>query len=373
MLTAIVWPADVATLDLPRTCTGWTPIAPCTMFWRYDTVFIGTVKTLVNEPFPEGAHPDYQEFRKVTATVTVDETFRGKLGPEVVFEMEDCYFEFEKGVQYLIYTHEAKDGKYNLARTSGPTRLLSEASEDLDYIRSLPHAPPGGRIFGNVYDHRGSVTLRVDNEPSPPTGKMAGVTIYLKSGEKTYQTISDATGHYEFTRVPAGTYDLSTDLPDYLTGARHTVSVMDKGCVDVMLSIQATGSIKGRLVNSNGEPVERAVVSIFSAEGVTEDLFDRVRTFTLTRDETDKNGSFSFVRLRAGHYHLAVNMVDEERRESNRASDHPRIFFPGVTSFKDAKPIILGSGAKLENIEIKLPLLPAAPPRESGVAATDDQ
>lgn len=356
ILSTLPYPSMDSAIQPVLSCPGIISHAPCEEFWRYDTVFIGTVKQLVNEPFPEypeGFHP-YQQFRKVSATLSVDETFRGKSGPEIAFERADCYFEFKLGEKYLIYTNKGPDGKYDLRRSSSPTRLFAEASEDLDFIRSLPVAQPGGRVYGDVWDHRGSVTLRI-NKDDPSFPKMPGVTIYLRNGEKSFQTISDANGLYELTGLPAGEYELSTDLPNYLSGTRESVKVVDKGCTNVRLSVQATGEIKGRLVSANGEPIEKAVVTIFTSDGVTEDMFDRVQTHYMTRSETDKNGWFRFVRLRSGRYHLAVNMVEEERIEASPASLYPRMFHPDVNSFKDAKPIMLGNGAKLENVEIKLP------------------
>lgn len=354
MLATFFGPTNVVTADLPRSCSGSVPGAPCADFWIYDTVFIGTVKKLVNEPFGEGLRPDYQEYRKVTATLTVDEAFRGKLGTEVVFEMTSCYYEFRQGEKYLVYTNKGQDGKFQLFRRYSRTRPLAEAGEDLDFIRSLPTAPPGGRIFGDVGEYRNSPTLRLNNEPDPFIAQLAGVAIHVRSGEKAYQTISDATGHYEFTGLPPGTYELSTNLPDFLGGTRHTFKVVDKACVNVNLPVHSTGYIKGRLISADGEPIEKAVVSIFSADGVTEDMFDRVRPYYMKRSETDKDGSFRFERLQSGRYHLAVNMLAEERRKESRAADYPRIFYPAVRSFKDAKPITLADGAKLENIEIRL-------------------
>ena len=130
----IVFPAKAVTHDFSRSCSGAMPEAPCATYWRYDTVFIGTVRELVNVPFAPGPVPDWQQFRKVTATLTVNERFKGELGAEVVFETGDCYFEFKKGERYLVYTAKGNDGKFHLKRYYTPTRLLSEAGDHLDFI-----------------------------------------------------------------------------------------------------------------------------------------------------------------------------------------------------------------------------------------------
>ena len=361
ILATSLWSTDVPTFNRARSCPGSNMQPVCTDFWRYDNVFIGTVTKLVNEPFPEGTAVDYQQYRKVRATVAVDEILRGNVGAEVVFVMGECYFEFIQNEQYLIYVNKPADGKFTLRR-HGRTRLLSEAGEDMNFIRSLPDAPPGGRIFGTIYDHRGSVTLRVNNEKYDTNIRMPGVTVYLRSGDTNYQTISDAMGQYEFTRVPPGVYELLTDLPHHLSDSRHSgLTLLDKACMKVDMSIQASGEIRGRLVDSKGEPVDGAVVSIFSADGVTEDMFDRVKAYYMTRAETAKDGSFRFVRLRSGDYHLAVNMVDQERTKDSRVAEYPRVFYPGVLSFDQAKPITVGDGAQLGNIVIKLPILTPSP------------
>lgn len=355
MLGMLVCSSETSAVDLPRSCPGTGLQAPCIEFWRFDTVFIGTVQKLVKVPFPEGPRPDWQAYWKVTATLTVEEVFRGKLGAEAVFEMEDCYFEFKQDEKYLVYTNKGESGKLHLRRYQSRTRLLSDAGEDLDFIRSLPATPPGGRVFGHVFDSRRAATLRLTEKGAPSDSNMPGVILYLRNAERTYETTSDATGQFEFTRVPPGRYELSSDLPAFLVGVRHALTVIDKGCVQLNLSIEAAGEIKGRLLSADGEPVEKAIVSIFLADGVTEAMLARVRAYSLTRAETKKDGSFAFARLQSGRYYLAVNMVNEERVKDSPASDYPRTFYPGVPSFIDAKQIILADGAKWENVEIKLP------------------
>ena len=80
---------------------------------------------------------------------------------------------------------------------------------------------------------------------------MAGVRIFLQQGEKRYETISDAAGAYEFAGLPEGKYELTTDLPEHLSGHRETITIKGKGCVPVQLSVQASGEI-GRRTCSRG-------------------------------------------------------------------------------------------------------------------------
>jgi hypothetical protein len=306
-------PVDREPVVEVRSCPGRMNGPICQDYWGSDTIFTGTVTKLVVVPYPEPT-PEYhwQRYQKVTATVAVDEVFRGKVGREVVFEMGDCYFEFEEGRKYIIYPAKNSDGKFVLGRHSSRTRLIEDATEDLDYIRGLADAPAGGRIFGEVWDHRERPTLRLGDAPSPDGTKIAGVKIFLHQGDKRYETVSDAAGSYEFTDLPVGKYELTTNLPEHLTGHSHSITITGNGCVPAPLSVQASGEIKGRLVDVGGQPIKDAIVSIFAADGVVAEMFDMVRTHSMNRAETDKEGTFRFVRLPAGSYHLAVNLVEAE-------------------------------------------------------------
>jgi hypothetical protein len=223
--------------SLKRSCPGIGGLLPCREYWQNDTVFIGTVKKLVNVPFPTDFDASYhwQKYQKVIATLSVDEVFRGKLGTEVVFEMEDCYFEFVEGETYLIYGNKGADGKIPLKRSRSRTAQLSEAAEDIAYIRSLPNVPPGGRVFGRIRRQPSRTQLT----GGASGAEMAGVQISLKNGDKMYQTVSDGTGYYEFTGVHPGTYDLIADLPDHVKGTRAEVRVDDKACSHVSLWVEA--------------------------------------------------------------------------------------------------------------------------------------
>lgn len=337
-----------------RSCPGVHQGPPCAEVWRSDAVFVGTAVRVTVVPFQHFPAPDYQEFQKLTAVLKVDEVFRGEVGKEVVFETADCYFPFKEGETYLVYAGKEQDGKFVLHRSVSRTRLISEAAEDLAYLRGLPNAPAGGRIFGNVFDHRQAATLRVFAEPYVSNKPMIGIKISARSGDRSFETVTDGTGFYEFTNLPEGEYTVKADLPDYLSNSQELARVHNKGCAPTRLSIQATGVIAGRLVDRDRKPIRNAVVTVFSAEGVTEDMLDMVKPGYTTRDSTDNNGMFSFVRLPGDRYYLAVNLINEERLAGSDAADLPRMFYPGVREFRRAKLIALDDGKDLKDLEFKL-------------------
>ena len=337
-----------------RSCPGIHQGPPCAEVWQASAVFVGTAVRVSVVPYQHFPAPDYQEFQKLTAVLKVDEVFRGEVGKEVVFETADCYFPFKEGETYLVYAGKEQDGKFVLQRSVSRTRLISEAAEDLAYLRGLPAAPNGGRIFGNVFDHRQAATLRVLAEPYVSDKPMVGIRISARSGDRSFATVTDGTGFYEFTNLPEGKYTVRADLPAYLSGSQQIASVFNKGCAPLRLSIQATGVIAGRLVDGDGKPIRNAVVTIFSAEGVTEEMLDLVKPGYTTRDITDNNGRFSFVRLPGDRYFLAVNLINEERSADSPAAELPRMFYPGVREFRSAKVIALDDGKELKDLEFKL-------------------
>ena len=117
---------DVAPGVEMRSCPGMMPGPICRDYWTSDIIFTGTVTKLVNVPYAEPMSDwHWQRYQKVTATVAVDEVFRGTVGREVTFEMGDCYFEFEEGRKYIIYPAKGQDGKLTYVET-GPERGRSK-------------------------------------------------------------------------------------------------------------------------------------------------------------------------------------------------------------------------------------------------------
>jgi Carboxypeptidase regulatory-like domain len=344
---------DIRHRNSDRSCTARFQDPPCAEVWRSDVVFVGTAIRVMSMPFAQGISPEWQEHQKLTATLRVEESFRGNLDREVTFEMGDCYYPFKEGEKYLVYASKGRDGNLVLFRNHTRTAVVSDAEEDLAYLRGLEGAPEGGRIFGKVFDHRSTVSLRISAEPITTNRTMAGIKLTARSGERTYEAVTDETGSYEFTKLPEGEYTVKAALPDHLSGTQELVRLFSKGCAPTRFSIQATGVIAGRLVDSEGRPLKNAVVTSFSAEGIAEEMLDLVKPYYATRNQTDEGGSFSFARLPAGRYLLAVNLVTDERLEGSHVTNYPRMFYPGTINFQDSKAITLDNGKQL-NVEFRL-------------------
>lgn len=352
LLICILLPERVQTIDSTFSCSGRVQGPPCQELFFADTVFIGTVREVVTVPFPSSPHPDWQEYQKLTARLSVEETFRGEISSEITYEGKDCYYPFKQGEKYLIYAQKTADGKLYLTRDTTRTRLLSEAGEDLEYIRNLSGMPDGGRIYGKVYNHVQPATLRgyITSERVMP-----GVKVVAEASGQRHETTTDSTGSYEFLRLPEGIYKMRALVPKYFSGVEAESRLSNKGCAPVNFSIQATGTIAGKVLAPDGQPVYNAMVSVFSNEGVTEELIEGLKPYYEQRDVTDKQGQFKFDRLPSGQYFIAVNLVKHYEKESG--GRFPRTFYPGVRNLSDSSVITLGDGEQKQNIELKLPSL----------------
>ena len=99
-------PPSASCMSCPQTVQG----PPCQEYWRADAVFVGYVTEAVGVPWPSGLAA-WSQWSKLTARLTVEESFRGDLGAQVTFEMGSCGYPFKEGERYLVYAHRGRDGK----------------------------------------------------------------------------------------------------------------------------------------------------------------------------------------------------------------------------------------------------------------------
>src|SRR6267378_2267102 len=139
-----------ASYGLACTCVPERP--PCEAFGSARAVFIGKVvgsrerRTQKNE---DGTITTYDVgeiyFR-------VDESFGGIQGSRVVIHSGtgggDCGYWFIRAKRYLVYAYgDASNWSTGICTR---TRPLTEAAEDLTFLRNLPRKGTGARIYGTV-------------------------------------------------------------------------------------------------------------------------------------------------------------------------------------------------------------------------------
>lgn len=332
---------------------------PCQEFWRADAVFIGYASEVVAEPWPESNLVPWQPYRKLTARLTVEQVFRGKVGTEVTFEMSDCPYPFRQGEQYLVYAHKGPDGRLSQHTGRSRTRPVHEAAEDLAYIRNTAGAETSARIFGTVSRRDNSLTVhkrgeRVSSRREP----MARIKVIAEGGARSFEAVTDGDGKYELASLPEGAYRVRLELPKHLNGNGREVKTSRLGCVPLDFEVTPAGLIAGRVLNEEGQPLKDVRLSLFPADGITDADVEAGALLMPATVYTDRDGNFSFNALPAGRYGLVLNFERDESAQPAGTAAHPRTFYPGANRLSQATFIPLKEGEELRQVEFRLP-----PPR----------
>ncbi|HEY6392553.1 MAG TPA: carboxypeptidase-like regulatory domain-containing protein, partial [Bryobacteraceae bacterium] len=277
--------------------------------------------------------------------------FRGIAEQEVEFitGLSSCEINFQEHKSYLIYAERDKDSHRLKTGACSGTGPLEMRAEELDYLRGLKSGTMLSQVFGFVtrdpWDHGiiGRVTKPVPDVP-----------IVLKSEGKSWKVVTDQKGAYELTGLLPGSYEIAATLPNAAPERNSRKFDLSAGaCVqENFLSIR-TGSIEGRLTDSDGKPVPGVLVDI-------EAVPPTGQPSPLVRDFTGKDGNFSQSKLEAGDYVLGFNLKSppNARDWSGNRVPYPRSYYPGVADRAAAQVLHLEPGQKIENLEFRLPPTP---------------
>jgi hypothetical protein len=143
----------------------------------------------------------------------------------------------------------------------------------------------------------------------------------MLQGESRYGTTAGADGTFNLTSIPAGTYTLTAQRTGFSMPepAKLTLTA-DETRSDIQLKIVPGGAISGRVTDSDGHPVEDAVVSV---EGIASDQ-------TLT----DENGTFRIGGLPPGKYRVKAGKTNpwdgppEIRTDGTAENHNAATYFP---------------------------------------------
>jgi len=315
-----------------RTCAGlcFAPGTPCEWYASHhgSPTFVGEAISVVtvSDVVERGGHSVQATVQKVRLHVE-----------EALEDMPDAFvdvygfgttndYQFKVGTRYLVYGWRGKDGKI---RTQKCTRTapLSEATDDLRFLRSLP-TRVGGDIVG---------VIRFVG-PAYQTGIIAGtLTASGKDGE--HKARVGVAGKYELNGLATGDYRL-TFTPDDDT----TEDVQFKVNIPVNGSCAATGvrlgnvNVSGAIIGAAGAAVAGADVYLFYA------LTGEYRPEVALKTRTDANGRFTFHRVEAARFILSTQFAAS-----------PMIFFPGTYDAAKTEVIEVFDGTPLSGLTVRVP------------------
>lgn len=270
------------------------PPTPCEWYAAHhgQPTFIGTAVSTetVSDVLQLGEHVMPVTVQKVT--FNVEEPFEDTSSRSVTVYGSGTTndFHFQEGIRYLVYAWRGKDGKI---RTEKCTRTapVSEAAEDIHFLRSLP-GQAGGRILGLVR----FVSLQAQN------GTVAGtITESGKDGNHTTQVAGS--GLYEVDGLVPGSYR-ETFTPD---GDSTEFVTLDLN-IPVNGSCAGSGVLLGNAIVS-GDVLDQEGMSVPGVEVFLYYALDgRFHPDVFLKTRTDAAGGFTFHRVSPAKFILATQV-----------------------------------------------------------------
>src|SRR5262249_46898030 len=191
------------------------------------------------------------------------------------------------------------------------------------------------------------------------------VQIIASAGGPLNATTTDLDGRYEFTELPAGEYRISAGKPGYLAveyGQRRpfehgtVVTIRDGETLEKLdLTLPASGAISGRVLDENGDPVEGVDVQLMQVQ-FGANRRQLLPVIGVGRRSSNDQGRYRLFGVAPGQY-IVMASVNEQRNAPNPAvlpSGYAPTYYPGLPSASGARPIAVGLGQEIEDIDFAL-------------------
>lgn len=338
-----VEPADACT------CAGEPP--PCEAFSGATAVFVGVVLDAAQQKEHKNEDGTTSVYDVGSIRFQVTEAFSGVTSSIVVISSgtggADCGYWFKRRESYLVYAF----GEPEQLSTSFCTRTapISDAGEDLVFLRNLPKTGTGGALFGVVNRVVGDVE-HGPTEVSP----MVGVKVIIEGARVRRELFTDADGRYGANGLPEGEYDVRLDIPANLASisrgdtadrygtysGHEKTRVYDRGCIRNDFGVQSNGRIGGKLTDAAGKPIKELIVDLVNVAAADKGWFA----------VTDSEGRYEFRMVQPGRYLLGVNL----QQVPDDQNPYSRTYYPGVVEEDKATVIDVGDGEKIEGLNLVL-------------------
>ncbi len=209
---------------------------------------------------------------------------------------------------------------------------------------------------------RGVISGTVIEASSGDAVRKAVVTATWHGTPRAWATTrTDGSGKFTFEGLPAGKYDLRAVKQGLGTAIYGANSVREIGDVitlgdgethgDVKLRFLRSGTISGRVVDPDGEPVANANVTLLRpGRNLGERIFANAQG-----TNTNDRGEYKLTGLDPGEYYLRCH--PNNQRFMAEQGPHEIVvpqYYGGALESKDASPLILRGGDVLNGIDFRL-------------------
>jgi hypothetical protein len=224
--------------------------------------------------------------------------------------------------------------------------------------------PPSGRITGRV----------ITNDTGRPIKR---ARVYLSAPELPdgRAMLTDDTGIYDIVELPAGRYSISVSKPGFVSlsyGQRRPLQpgtplqlADGQQIKGVDFSLPRGSVVAGRVLDEEGDPMPGASVRVMRYQYMQGDR----RLMPAGSAQTDDKGQYRVWGLMPGDYYVSAVVRSGNFRgrgggtgsageaEGEEALAYAPTYFPGVPSVDEAKPVVLGLGQEVLEINFNLQLV----------------
>ena len=328
---------------------------PCNYYGEATAIFLGRVVGSAERKSYVDDKGNKTVFDVGTIRFLVQENYKGASGYEVEIHSGtgggDCGYWFLRNESYVVYAYGDRESGKLYTNICTRTRLVSEATEDLEFLRGLSKTKAGGTLYGSL------TRIIGDSYHGPFTEgpKMVGVKIHVTGAGQTLETTTNDAGEFKVTGLAAGDYDAFPELPDNLAAVsnhdeqdnfgrftgRRPVHLSDFSCGEINFAVKFSGVISGKVTDAVGEPAKEVQVNLVSGDDDEKDWWTW----------TDKEGHYEFRLVQPGSYLLGFNL----RWAPDKDDPYPKTFYPNVKTRAEASLITIGEGEKLKGYDMTLP------------------
>lgn len=192
----------------------------------------------------------------------------------------------------------------------------------------------------------------------------------VEGADQTKDVRTDASGSFEVTGLKPGSFKLKLHLPNELTAykSERVLKFVSGGCASEIFNVGDNGSVSGRVLDAEGNPVSGIGVVLLPFTGWS----------SSSNAKTDAEGRYKASPLQANEYLVGINIwglpLSVERvelpkdflcpncfsivnllRADQQASGYPPMFYPGVFQMAKAERLLLAPGQELRDVDFRLP------------------